>query len=118
MGTRMLSSEESPVHTNYKQAVIDAPETGTVFLNRFAKPGFRVLATPFSEQLEREERVSIGTLDAIFDLYFEGNLDAAFAFGGQVSGRIEDIRPVAEIISETIDEFHAVVRELAARFEQ
>ncbi|MGH8983777.1 MAG: NAD(P)H-dependent flavin oxidoreductase [Acidimicrobiia bacterium] len=116
MGTRMLSSEESPVHVNYKQAVLDAPETGTVFLNRFAKPGFRVLATPFSEQLEREERVSIGTLDAIFDLYFEGDLDAAFAFGGQVAGRIDDIRSVAEIISETIDEFHSVVRELASRF--
>lgn len=118
MGTRMLSSEESPVHANYKQAVLDAPETGTVFLNRFAKPGFRVLATPFSEQLEREERVSIGSLDAILDLYFEGNLDAAFAFGGQVAGRIEDIKPVADIIEETIDEFHATVRELAARFER
>lgn len=116
MGTRMLSSEESPVHANYKQAVLDAPETGTVFLNRFAKPGFRVLATPFSEQLEREERVSIGSLDAILDLYFEGNLEAAFAFGGQVAGRIDDIKPVADIIEETIDEFHVTVRELAARF--
>ncbi|MGH9050234.1 MAG: NAD(P)H-dependent flavin oxidoreductase [Acidimicrobiia bacterium] len=116
MGTRMLSSEESPVHANYKQAVLDAPETGTVFLNRFAKPGFRVLATPFSEQLEREERVSIGTLDAILDLYFEGNLEAAFAFGGQVAGRIDDVKPVADIIEGTIDEFHVTVRELAARF--
>jgi len=116
MGTRMLSSEESPVHANYKQAVLDAPETGTVFLNRFAKPGFRVLATPFSEQLEREERVSIGSLDALLDLYFEGNLDAAFAFGGQVAGRIDDIKPVAAIIRETIDEFHATVRELTARY--
>jgi enoyl-[acyl-carrier protein] reductase II len=116
MGTRMLSSEESPVHANYKQAVLDAPETGTVFLNRFAKPGFRVLATPFSEQLEREERVSIGSLDALLDLYFEGNLDAAFAFGGQVAGRIDDIKPVAAIIRETIDEFHATVRELAAQY--
>ena len=116
MGTRMLSSEESPVHANYKQAVLDAPETGTVFLNRFAKPGFRVLATPFSEELEREERVSIGTLDAILDLYFEGNLEAAFAFGGQVAGRIDDIKPVVDIIEETIDEFHTTVRELAARF--
>ena len=116
MGTRMLSSEESPVHANYKQAVLDAPETGTVFLNRFAKPGFRVLATPFSEQLEREERVSIGSLDAILDLYFEGNLEAAFAFGGQVAGRIDDIKPVADIIEAAIDDFHATVRALAARF--
>jgi enoyl-[acyl-carrier protein] reductase II len=116
MGTRMLSSEESPVHANYKQAVLDAPETGTVFLNRFAKPGFRVLATPFSEQLEREERVSIGTLEAILDLYFEGNLEAAFAFGGQVAGRIDEIKPVAQIVRETIEEFRDVVREQAARF--
>lgn len=116
MGTRMLSSVESPVHDNYKQAVLDAPETGTVFLNRFAKPGFRVLATPFSEKLEREERVTLGSLESILDLYFEGNLDAAFAFGGQVAGRIDDIKPVAEIVRETIVEFHEVMRELTARF--
>lgn len=116
MGTRMLSSQESPVHANYKQAVLDAPETGTVFLNRFAKPGFRVLATPFSEQLERDERVTMGTLDAILDLYFGGNLESAFAFGGQVAGRIDEIKPVAEIVHETVAEFHEVVRELADRF--
>ena len=67
-----------------KRLVLDAPETDTVLLNRYGKPGFRVLATPFSEQLERDERVAFGSLENILDLYFEGNLDAAFAFGGQV----------------------------------
>jgi enoyl-[acyl-carrier protein] reductase II len=33
MGTRMLSCAESPVHENYKRAVLTAAETGTVFLN-------------------------------------------------------------------------------------
>jgi enoyl-[acyl-carrier protein] reductase II len=116
MGTRMLSSEESPVHANYKQAVLDAPETGTVFLNRYAKPGFRVLATPLSEKLEREERVTLGSLDNILDLYFQGNLDAAFAFGGQVAGRIDEIKPVARIIEETVAEFHEAVAGLAATY--
>ena len=116
MGTRMLSSEESPVHANYKQAVLDAPETGTVFLNRYAKPGFRVLATPLSEKLEREERVTLGSLDNILDLYFQGNLDAAFAFGGQVAGRIDEIKPVAQIIEETVAEFHDAVAALAATY--
>lgn len=116
MGTRMLSSAESPVHANYKQLVVDAPETGTVFLNRYAKPGFRVFATPFSEKLEREERVTLGSLDNILDLYFAGNLDAAFAFGGQVAGRIDDIKPVDQIIRETVSEFHAAVEELATRY--
>lgn len=115
MGTRMLSSEESPVHANYKQLVLDAPETGTVFLNRYAKPGFRVLATPLSERLEREDEVSLGPLEAILDLYFAGNLEAAFAFGGQVAGRIDEIKPVEQIIRETVEEFHVAVRELADR---
>ena len=96
MGTRMVSSAESPVHDRYKQLVVDAQETGTVFLNRWHKPGFRVLATPRSEAHEQNpEQVALGTLDGILRLYFEGDLDAAFAFGGQVAGRIDEVRPVA-----------------------
>jgi len=34
MGTRMVSALESPVHENFKQAIVDAAETDTVFLNR------------------------------------------------------------------------------------
>ena len=34
MGTRFVSSAESPVHHNYKQAIIDAKETGTLVLNQ------------------------------------------------------------------------------------
>ena len=50
--------------------------------------------------------MTLGSLDNILDLYFEGNLDAAFAFGGQVAGRIDEIKPVAQIVEETVDEFH------------
>jgi enoyl-[acyl-carrier protein] reductase II len=114
MGTRMVSSAESPVHVNYKQLVVDSPETGTVFLNRWHKPGFRVLATPRSEAVEQDdEQVVLGTLDGILKLYFEGDLDAAFAFGGQVAGRIDGVRPVADIILETIIELRDTLADLA-----
>ena len=53
MGTRMVSAAESPVHDNYKELVVESAETDTVFLNRFHKPGFRVLATPYSEEREQ-----------------------------------------------------------------
>ena len=103
LGTRMVSAAESPVHDNYKQLVVDAAETGTVFLNRWHKPGFRVLATPRSEAHERnDEQVALGTLDGILRLYFEGDLEAAFAFGGQVAGRIDEVRPVADILHEMV----------------
>jgi len=110
MGTRMVSAAESPVHDNYKQLIVDSAETSTVFLNRWHKPGFRVLATPRSEAQERvDEQVVLGSLDGILRLYFEGDLDAAFAFGGQVAGRIDGVAPVAEILHETVDEFRSVL---------
>ena len=118
MGTRMVSAAESPVHDNYKKLIVDGIETGTVMLNRFHKPGFRVLATPYSEALEQsQEQVSMASLDKILSLYFDGDLDAAFAFGGQVAGRIDAVKPVAEIIGETIAEFHDTVRTLAKHYE-
>jgi enoyl-[acyl-carrier protein] reductase II len=117
MGTRMVSAAESPVHDRYKQLVVDSPETGTVFLNRWHKPSFRVLATERSEAYEQsDERVVLGSLDGILKLYFEGDLDAAFAFGGQVAGRIGEVVPVAAIIQSTIDEFHATLDDLARRY--
>jgi enoyl-[acyl-carrier protein] reductase II len=113
MGTRMVSAAESPVHDNYKNLIVDTAETGTVFLNRWHKPGFRVLATPRSEAQEQlDDQVMLGTLDGILRLYFEGDLDAAFAFGGQVAGRIDEIRPVGDIIRETIAEFRSVIKSL------
>ncbi|HEX4529633.1 MAG TPA: nitronate monooxygenase [Acidimicrobiia bacterium] len=118
MGTRMVSAAESPVHDNYKNLIVDGIETGTVMLNRFHKPGFRVLATPYSEALEQsQEQVSMASLDNILSLYFDGDLDAAFAFGGQVAGRIDAVKPVAEIIGDTIAEFHDTVRTLAKHYE-
>jgi enoyl-[acyl-carrier protein] reductase II len=116
MGTRMLSAAESPVHDHYKQLVVDSTESDTVLLNRFAQPAFRVLRTPRSLRLEREEAVSLGELGGVLDLYFEGNLEAAFAFGGQVAGRIEGVRPVADILDDTISELHEVLAGIARSY--
>jgi enoyl-[acyl-carrier protein] reductase II len=54
MGTRMVSAAESPVHANWKQAIIDAEDTGTVFLNQFSRPALRALRTQKTTRLERE----------------------------------------------------------------
>jgi enoyl-[acyl-carrier protein] reductase II len=116
MGTRMLSAAESPVHGNYKQLVVESTESDTVLLNRFAQPAFRVLRTERSTELERQDAVSFGSLGGVLDLYFGGNLEAAFAFGGQVAGRIESVRPVADILYETIAELHDSLAALARAY--
>jgi enoyl-[acyl-carrier protein] reductase II len=117
MGTRMVAAAESPVHDNYKQLIVGSAETSTVMLNRFHKPGFRVLATDYSEAREQAgDEIAMPGLDNMLRLYFDGDLDAAFAFGGQVAGRIEGVVPVKEIVAETIAEFHETIADLADRY--
>ena len=42
MGTRFVSSKESPVHDNFKNKIIDSDEAGTWILNKKSKPFQRV----------------------------------------------------------------------------
>lgn len=112
MGTRMVSAAESPVHENYKRLVVDADATDTVVLSAHSSPAYRVMRTPFSESLEREPEVVMGRtvgMDGVLRLYFEGDLGAGFAFGGQVAGRIREVLPVAEIIHRTVAGFYEAV---------
>src|SRR3954469_7184607 len=116
MGTRMVSALESPVHDNWKQAIVGAAETDTVFLNRHSKPGLRALRTERSTRLEREEFVSMAEFGTAKDLYFGGDMEASLALGGQVMGRIEGVRPVADIIADTVSEFFDCLDQLANRY--
>jgi enoyl-[acyl-carrier protein] reductase II len=116
LGTRMVSAAESPVHQNWKQAIIDAAETDTVFLNRHSRPGLRALRTEFSEPLEQQEHVSLDVLGRVLDLYFGGDMNASIALSGQVAGRIDEVKPVGEIIEEIVSGFLATVSRLAAAY--
>ncbi|MDX1382598.1 MAG: nitronate monooxygenase [Thermoanaerobaculia bacterium] len=116
MGTRMVSAAESPVHENWKNALVAAAETDTVFLNRFSRPGLRALRTERTTRLEKQEHVGMDEFGTAMDLYFGGDMEASIALGGQVMGRIEEVKPVAEVIAETMDGFFATVSALADRY--
>lgn len=106
MGTRMVSAAESPVHENWKQAITEAPETGTVLLKPEKGPALRVLRSQRTERLESGDGDPMQTLaGGIRDLYFGGDLEAGLALTGQVAGRIDRVRPVAEIIDDTVRGF-------------
>jgi enoyl-[acyl-carrier protein] reductase II len=117
MGTRMVSSSESPVHENWKQAVVAAAETDTVMLNRHTSPALRALRTERSESLEFDtEHNAMELFGRAMDLYFGGDMNAAVALGGQVAGRITEVRPVADIIRECADDCVSILRDLAAKY--
>ena len=43
-------------------------------------------------------------------------MEASIALSGQVAGRIDEVKPVAQIIAETMAEFEAVVAEMGAKY--
>jgi enoyl-[acyl-carrier protein] reductase II len=116
LGTRMVSAAESPVHDNWKQAIVAAAETDTVFLNRHSRPGLRALRTTLTEEMERQDHVGMEAFGRVRDLYFGGDMEAAIPLTGQVAGRIDAVVPVAEIIEQLVEGFVATIDSLAARY--
>ena len=115
MGTQMVAAAESPVHQNWKQAIVDAAETDTLFLNERHSPALRALRTARTEALAHAEHNVFGDFGDPQSLYFGGDMEAAFALTGQVAGRITDVMSVADIIAETVKGFAATVERLSSR---
>ncbi len=117
MGTRMVSAQESPVHENWKNAIVAAKETDTVFLNRAHSPALRALRTEKTTRLEMDMETNAMTeFGTALDLYFGGDMEASIALTGQVAGRIDSVRPVAEIIEEVKQEFFDTVAAMSERY--
>lgn len=113
MGTRMVSAAESPVHANWKERIVTGAETDTVFLNRLSRPGLRALRTERTTRLEKEENVSLSEMSRVQDLYFGGDMESSIALTGQVMGRIEAVRPVADIVADTVRVYRETIERLA-----
>ena len=116
LGTRMVSAAESPVHANWKQAIVDATDTDTVFLNRRHSPALRALRTPYTEALEDDPDDVFGRFGDVPAVYFGGELDRGVALSGEVAARIDSVRPVAEIIAECASDCRSVLADLARRY--
>ena len=107
MGTRFVSSKESPVHVNFKNKIIDSGIDGTMVLNKKSKPVIRALKTELTNSIDEKGVMDMSAMMNIKDLYFGGDMEAAPALSGQSSGLINEIKPVKQIIDEIIDEFNS-----------
>ena len=112
MGTRFVCSAESPVHANYKQAIVDARETGTWVLNRKATPCIRALKSKRTEAYVAEGVMPPDALKGIRTLYFDGDMEAAPALAGQSAGLIDGVKTVQQIIDETVAQFMEITARL------
>jgi enoyl-[acyl-carrier protein] reductase II len=112
MGTRFVSSKESPVHVNFKNKIIDSGIDGTMVLNKKSKPVIRALKTELTNSIHEKGVMDMSAMMNIKDLYFGGDMEAAPALSGQSSGLINEIKPVKKIIDEIIDEFNSTCNKL------
>lgn len=114
MGTRFVSCTESPVHDNYKNAIVQAKETGTLVLNKKSSPCIRSLKSARTQSIYEEGVMPSDALQGILDVYFGGDMEAAPALAGQTVGLIDSVKTAKEIIDETVAEFFAITARLGA----
>ena len=112
MGTRFVSSVESPVHRNFKDKIIDSGIDGTLILNKFSKPVIRALKSDLTINIDQKGEMDMSAMMNIKNLYFDGDMEAAPALSGQSTGLISEIKPVKKIIEEIIDEFNSVCKKM------
>jgi enoyl-[acyl-carrier protein] reductase II len=103
------------VHTNFKDAIVSADDSGTVLLDIPGNPTMRVLRTGLAARVAAHDP-SAQLLGRITELYFDGDLDASVANTGQVSSRIDGLLPVAEIVRQTWADIAAVLDAARPRF--
>ena len=106
MGTRFVSSIESPVHDNFKNKIVKSGIDGTYILNKKSKPVIRALKSNLTDQINDSGQMDMSALMNIKDLYFDGDMEAAPALSGQSIGLINEVKSVKQIVNEIINEFN------------
>ena len=126
LGTRFLASDEAPIHPNYKQAIVEADDTATIFsevpdiARERPYPGgvARALRNPLIEAWHGREEDLQATGGAIGEILEagkrEGRREDGLMLAGQVAGLIHDVRPAGRIVGEMVAEAERILRERPA----
>jgi nitronate monooxygenase len=120
MGTRLLTTEECPIHRNLKLALLNATETDTMIVMRqvgahrvWNNAAARKCADIEATGASFEEILNIVSGDNSRRVYYEGMTDVGIVPCGQGIGQVHDIPTVRKLFDRTIKEAAAVVSSLA-----
>jgi enoyl-[acyl-carrier protein] reductase II len=122
MGTRFALTKESSAHNTFKEFCLTLGEGDTKLLLKKLAPARLAKGKFFSEVEEAEARGA--TVEEMRELLgkgrakkgiFEGNLEEGELEIGQVSSLLRELKPVAEVIKEVVDEFNTC-RQAASEF--
>ncbi len=123
MGTRFVLSKECIAHPNYKNIVLKAKDRSTVVTGRTLGHPARVIANKLTRTyLEMEaagasaeelEKLGVGSLHKATH---EGDVENGSVMIGQISGMLEDIKTVKEIIDDIVNGLPAAVANLQSNY--
>jgi nitronate monooxygenase len=141
MGTRFLATSEANAHPIYKAGLVAATEEDTVrtvlFGHGWPHAPHRTLRTRFvKEWVDRESETQDSRSDEPIigrtficgaeipiqrfasmppNIHATGDIESMSLLAGQSVGLIDEIRPAAEILRETINGAERLIRELSAK---
>jgi enoyl-[acyl-carrier protein] reductase II len=111
MGTRFVVSDESIVHSNYKDRIIKARDIDTVVTGQTSGHPIRVLRNQMTKEYIKKEQegasfeeLEILTLGALRKAVIEGDTTNGSVMAGQIAGLVDRKQSCKEIIEEVMNE--------------
>ena len=122
IGTRLLVTEECPIHENLKQALAAATELDTLpilgslhnTLRAWKNPAALKVAELEAHQAELGEILTIVAGTKARRMYKEGDVDSSVIACSQAIGLVREVKSVADVISGMVQEAAAIREQLGA----
>jgi enoyl-[acyl-carrier protein] reductase II len=114
MGTRFMSSAESPVHANWKQAIADCDVTMNIEPGMGPGIKMRVVGNELAEAVSRGDvELESPYAGPFLEGFNNGRLEVTMVGCGESASLITEIKTVREIIDETVGVFWEEIERLA-----
>ncbi len=122
IGTRFVASIECTVHENYKEAILKAKDRDTVVSGMSTGHPVRVIKNRFVRELLKLEKE--GTPPEELEKFGEGKLRLAAREGdvkmgsvmaGEISGLINEVKPVRNIIMDMVSQAEGILGRLCSQ---
>lgn len=120
VGSRFAATHESSCHTNFKEAIVKAKEGDTQLSLKQLTP-VRLIKNEFFQKVDAMEKEGASTEELAALLgrgrakkgMFEGDLVEGELEIGQVSGAIDKIQSVDEVMMELITDYNATIKKMS-----
>jgi nitronate monooxygenase len=123
IGTRLMATQECPIHDNLKNALVDASEVDTMLIMRSLNSTHRVWRNKAAKHVLELESGAAGDPSEIFnaaagakakEMYDDGVLDVGVISCGQGVGLFHDIPTVQDLFDGMVAEAESLASKLAS----